>query len=495
MEAERERFTREPASHPHLKEDTMKHTRIKPLAFVAVLIIVTGAAMAYTSRTQPAAPAPPVFSAGTDGVLALSGHLVQTHVLKGSHGRVSLELSLAAAPVGDGEVAAGRGIDFVVVLDRSGSMQGAKIDYARRSLLNLLADLTERDRFALFSYSDTVRRHCDLLAVTDRNRHLMESAVEGVFSGGATNLGEGLRAGIELISAAVRPGHPGRVVLISDGLANRGVTDPAGLGRMAAAAAGSEFAVSTVGVGADFNEFLMTTIADRGAGTYYYLENPAAFAEAFGKELLAAQSAAATGIAVSIHLPPGVRLMEAAGYPVTLNGQTATFHPGPLRSGQTRKVYLTLQVPTGEEKEFAVGRVTVRYQRRGESHETALEGPFIVACVGDEDRVASSIDRTRWEKKVLTEDYNRLKQEVAASVSAGNRDEALERIGRYEKEQRALNSVVRSPGVSENLEKDVNELRRRVDLTFQGPPAQAAERQKSSAKALQYEGYSNRRMH
>lgn len=474
----------------------MKRPRLKSLILILALIVITGAAMAYSGRVKPAGHQPPpplpVVSAG-GGILNLSGHLVQTHVLKGSPGKVSLELTLSAAPGVDVHAAGDPGIDFVVVLDRSGSMQGPKLEYARQSLLSLIAGLTERDRFALFSYSDAVQKHCDLLAATDLNRRLMQSAVNGIFSSGATNLGEGLRAGIDLITASGRRGHPGRVILISDGLANRGVTDPGALGRMAAIAAGKEFAVSTVGVGADFNEFLMSMIADRGAGSYYYLDNPSAFAEMFQKEFLAVKSAAATGIAVSLALPAGVRLLDAAGYPVSLEGVGAVFYPGSLRSGQTRRIFLTLQVPTDQERRFEIGRVKARYQHQGEPREAVIESSFVVACVGDEGRVLSSIDRTRWENKVLAEDYNRLKQDVAADISSGKREEALKRIDAYEAEQRALNSVVGSPEVGLNLEKDVKELKKRVDETFQGAPAAVMEKQNAASKSLQYEGYSDRR--
>ena len=475
----------------------MKRSRLKSLMLVATLIVVTAAAMAYTARGKSVAshfpPPAPHFTSSGDGVLKLSGHLVQTQLLKGSQGNVSLELILAADDVIPDPAARDRGIDFVVVLDRSGSMQGVKLEYARQSLQHLLSGLTDRDRFALFSYSDAVQSHCDLLPVNDLNRGRMQSAVNAVYSGGATNLGDGLRAGIDLLAAAVRPGHPGRVILISDGLANRGVTDPAALGRIAAVAAGKEFAVSTVGVGTDFNEFLMTKIADRGAGSYYYLENPSAFAEMFQKEFLAAKSAAATGIAVRIPLPAGVRLVDAAGYPVTVSSGTAVFYPGSLRSGQTRRMFLTFQIPTDQEKRFDIGRIAVGYQHDGKRHETVLEIPFTVACVADETSVFSSIDRPRWERKVLMEDYNRLKQEVAADISAGKMDGARSRIEQYEKEQQALNSVVRSPEVTKNLERDVKDLRKRVDETFRGSPAAVMEKQKSSAKALQYEGYSERR--
>ncbi len=470
----------------------MKRPRLKSFILLLALIIATGAAMAYGGRSRHTPPPPPIVSSAS-GPLSFSGHLVQTHVLKGSPGRVGLELLMSVPPGGEAQPAGDRGVDLVVVLDRSGSMQGPKLEYARRSLLDLLAGLTERDRFALFSYADAVQRHCDLLAVTDTNRRAIQSAVNGIYAGGATNIGDGLRAGIDLITAAGRPGHPGRVILISDGLANRGVTQPEALGRMAAVAAGKEFAVSTVGVGADFNEFLMTRIADQGAGAYYYLDNPAAFAEMFQKEFLAVKTAAATGIAVSLALPPGVRVVDASGYPVTVGGDTALFHPGSLRAGQTRRMFLTLQVPTSEETQFLLGRLTARYRFNGQPHEASMENAFTIACVGDEGRVLSSIDRMRWEEKVLKDDYNRLKQEVAADISAGRADAALNRIGAYEKEQTALNAVLNSPGVGRNLESDVKDLKRQVDETFQGPPAAVMEKQKASSKSMQYEGYSNRR--
>jgi Ca-activated chloride channel family protein len=470
----------------------MQRSRLKSLILVSSLALLTFAALAATGRGKsPALPPVEPATSAVDGI-TFSGHLVQTRVLKGSPGRVGLELTLAAAAPA-APSADERGIDFVVVLDRSGSMQGAKLEYARQSLQHLLAGLNADDRFALFSYSDAVQKQCDLLPVTDANRALMRTAVAGIDSSGATNLGAGLRAGIDLISAASRPGHPGRVILISDGLANRGVTDPSALAGMAATAAGREFAVSTVGVGADFNEFLMTQIADRGAGSYYYLENPSAFAEVFRREAVSAKTAAATGISISIPLPPGVRVADAAGYPVSVAGDRAVFYPGSLRSGQTRRIFLTLQVPTETEARFDLAGITARWVQEGVGRETRLEQTFTIACVGDADRVAASIDRSRWEGKVLKEDYGRLKQEVASHVRSGRVEAAMKSIDAYESEQRTLNSAVRSPAVERNLETDLKDLRHRVADSFSGPPAAAAEKQKAGAKALQYEGYTERR--
>ena len=137
--------------------------------------------------------------------------------------------------------------------------------------------------------------------------------------------------------------------------------------------------------------------------------------------------------------------------------------------------------------------ITVRWLQDGGEREARLEQTFTVACVGDADRVAASIDRSRWEGKVLKEDYGRLKQEVASHVRSGRVDAAMKCIDAYESEQKAVNSAVRSPAVERNLETDLKELRHRVADSFSGPPAAAAEKQKAGAKALQYEGYSERR--
>ena len=150
-------------------------------------------------------------------------------------------------------------------------------------------------------------------------------------------------------------------------------------------------------------------------------------------------------------------------------------------------------MPTETEARFDLAGITVRWLQDGVERESPLDQTFTIACVGDADRVAASIDRSRWEGKVLKEDYGRLKQEVASHVGSGRVDAAMQCIDAYESEQKAMNSAVRSPAVERNLETDLKDLRHRVADSFSGPPAAAAEKQKAGAKALQYEGYSERR--
>jgi Ca-activated chloride channel family protein len=122
-----------------------------------------------------------------------------------------------------------------------------------------------------------------------------------------------------------------------------------------------------------------------------------------------------------------------------------------------------------------------------------ISQPFRIACVKDHDEVFASIDKEEWEEKVLQDDYNRLREEVAADIKKGNKAQAMDRIDHYYHEQQTVNSVVGSGKVARSLEKDLDALRGVVKETFAGAPAEVAHKQKKNAKVLQYEGYSGRR--
>jgi Ca-activated chloride channel family protein len=476
----------------------MKKTQLKNLILITVLILATGGAMAYSSNKSggffagwiSADPRPRTVG---DQVVKASGHLSQNRVLLGSRGTVNLNLTLQAGNLVADERPRVRNVDLVIVLDRSGSMQGRKLMDARQAVNKLLSNLSADDRFALVTYSEGVQIVSSLVNVTDSNRAKLFSLVNGVRAGGGTNLSAGLQTGINIIGAPLRSENAARVILISDGLANRGLTDIKSLAGIASAAVENEFAISTVGVGTDFNEQLMTAIADRGTGNYYYLENPAAFAEVFQQEFYRTRTASITGLKIQMPVDSGIRLLDAAGYPVDIHNGQAVFYPGNLHPGQTRKLYLTLQVPTNHQRTYELDDIKIHYQHNKRSYVTTIEDSLAIACVDDQEKVYSSIDKTSWSEKVIKEDFNRLKQEVASEIKAGRKQAALKKIEEYHNEQEAVNSVVGSVSVADNLDQDVSELKSLVTDTFEGAPAAVRQKQKTNAKSLQYDGYRGRR--
>ncbi|MCX5880860.1 MAG: VWA domain-containing protein [Deltaproteobacteria bacterium] len=445
-------------------------------------------AQLFSSNHPPKDPVP----VHTD-LLAVRAHLVQDKVLKGSDGQVSVSLTLDAAKIPRSDHRPVDHADLVIVLDRSGSMAGQKLSDARLAVMQLIDRMTAKDRLAIITYSNAVQVVSPLVDMDEAHRHQLKTVVAQVNADGGTNLGAGLKHGIQTLMQTPANGRQRRVILISDGQANQGITDPLELGNMASGAATQNVAVSTVGVGFDFNEILMTTLADHGAGRYYFLEDPKKFALVFDKEFQDARNVAASGVEIRVPLGKGIRLVNAGGYPIQVNDGQAVIRPGDLLSGQQRNLFLTFQVPTDKEEEFLLGEFQVRFNHNGAAHNIATSGQMVLACVKDPGEVTASIDAPAWSARVIQEDYSQLKEAVADAIEKGEKDKAMGQIREYETRNEAINATVGSAVVAENLKTDVQALRQGVEDTFAGPPAAVAEKKKQNSKALQYESYQIRR--
>ncbi len=473
----------------------MNKNTLRSLLILVALLGVSVAALAWAKSESRSPSSTPGARTSSSGALSLEARLTQTKIMHGGDGLVSLALTLRGAdPVhGEDEDAASLPVDMIIVLDRSGSMNGTNISDAKAAIRALISRMRERDRIALVSYSNTAQVHCNLLQATAANHGLLLDAVNGIEAYGGTNLGEGLRLGMDLLAGAQRQNRNARLLLISDGKANQGITGIPELSVMAARAVPGEFAVSTVGVGLDFNQRLLTAIADHGAGSYHYLEQPEAFAQVFLREFMAARTAVARNCAVSIPVGSGVYLVEAGGYPIRHEGAAAVFHPGEVLAGQSRTIFLTLRVPVDKPGDVTIPAPTIRFDGDAGPVTLGLPEPLHLACVRNEGEVLASLDKDAWERKVLQEDYSRLQEHVAQDIASGDESSALRRIESYRQEQLRLNQVLDSKKVKDNLEQDLGALRQKVEESMYAPAAVAPEMRNSSAKKLQHEGYANRR--
>lgn len=458
---------------------------------ILALITVSGAALAFmgTSESQNQ---PDLSETGDSELVTVTAALTQDKVLLGSDGTVSVALTLSAQEMEQMREDV-EPLDLVVVLDRSGSMKGRKINDAKRAVINLLGRMSPRDRMSIITYSNGVEILSGLLPMNQDSREYLSSIVNRIYSGGGTNLGGGLKSGIDMLMGTKTTGRQRKIILISDGLANHGTTSPSALGAMAGNAAEFNLTVSTVGVGYDFNEVLMTTIADHGSGNYYFLENPQAFADVFEKEFNTARNVAAAGIEIRVPLDDGLQLKSAGGFPFKVRNNVALVRPGVLMAGQQRRIFLSYRIPTGAETSVSLGSIQVRYRHEEQQQVVSTPGTLTVDCVDDQKDVIASIDEGVWSEHVVKEDYNRLKDEVATAIRSGKKEAALQAIEEYEQKNDSINSIVDSDEVSQNLDKDVKALRKSVQTTFAGAPAAVAAKKKQQAKILQYESYQERR--
>lgn len=180
-------------------------------------------------------------------------------------------------------------LEIVAVVDRSGSMGS---DNKMRSMKEALSFLVEKglqnaDKFSLVSFDNVVELRLGLTAMDATGKKKALETVRELNTGGTTNLSGGLLRGIDVLASTGQPNANRAVLLFTDGIANNGITDTAGIvAAVQGAMAGSPMTIFTFGFGADHTESLLRTVAEQTNGLYYYVQKsediPVSFADCLG---------------------------------------------------------------------------------------------------------------------------------------------------------------------------------------------------------------------
>ncbi len=300
---------------------------------------------------------------------SLSAALSGGHVLRGGDGELYVSIELTAR---EAEATARPPMSVAIVIDHSGSMQGEKIAKAREAARGLVTRLGAGDRVALIQYDDSAEVLVPSIAIDEEGKRRLLAAIDGIQDAGGTNIHDGLVLGRDEILRSLVPGHVNRVVLLSDGNANVGVTDVSSLARLAGDASERGVRITTVGLGDDYNEDLMEAVAENGRGRYYYVKDATTLDAVFAGELRAIQGTVAT--ASELRLEPacaGVEIAEVFGYVTRREGGTTIVPLADIAGGDRRKIVARLVVPTGTTGAMGVLTATLGY--------TASEGKAGVA--------------------------------------------------------------------------------------------------------------------
>ena len=286
------------------------------------------------------------FSAGLgrtpDQKVTINGHINCPFV---SHnGGTAYLLLTIAAPATEPKLR--QPMNLAVVLDRSGSMADQnKIEYAKKAVRLLIDQLQYDDIFSFVIYDDVVDVLREAKPVHDKRELLC--LLDEVFPRGATNLGGGLAEGLRQVERHRDKEYLNRVILLSDGLANRGVTDPNELQRMVQRYRGKSVSVTTMGVGLEYNENLMIRLSESGGGNYYFIESPQSLASIFRKELKSLSCVVAQNASVELRLGDGVRLRDVIGYEHRGEGKEIVIPIGDVYSNEHRELTVELEIPEG----------------------------------------------------------------------------------------------------------------------------------------------------
>jgi Ca-activated chloride channel family protein len=373
-------------------------------------------------------------------------------------------------------------INLAVVLDRSGSMAGVKLEKARQAAGVLLDQLGGSDRFSLVVYDDAAEVLIPPQTVEDAAA--LKKRIAEIRDGGGTALHAGVEKGAAQLRKYLAKEAVNRVILLSDGNANVGPSSPGDLARLGKELRAEGIHVSTVGLGDDYNEDLMTALAEASHANYYYVQDVEKLPRIFSEELGTAQSVVARNVTVTITFPAGVKPRAVLGEDeLRFEGQSVRIPLSDIHAAQMRRFLVSCDTPAGSEDESVLAEVALTYDDAASGRSLRQSAAVSVQRSAEIAKVEASLAPDVLANRAITE--NRIAKEKAVQLAdSGKPTEAAAVLQRQAAANRALPAAAQSPLLqAENdvLKNKAEELERTGNFS------------KTSRKEVQYQNYQDKK--
>jgi len=310
-------------------------------------------------------------------------------------------------------------VNLALVLDRSGSMEDkGKLDYAKRAAKKIVDLLDPRDRLAIVEYDDRISVLWPSAPV--ENTREIRRRIDRLTPRGSTNLTGGMMAGVDEVLSTFDADELTRVILLSDGLANQGITEPREIAREVRHARRDGVRISTIGLGLDYDEDLMQAIAENGAGQYHYVEHPNQIARIFEEELSSLIRTTARDIHLRLENGSIIDRVEIISDDAD---EPRDISLGDMFAGETRTLMLRLDLDAAEAEQLALGGLELSFTdaRSGEAHSISV--PLEIATSTDSATVKQARNADVAVEAALFK-AERTHLEAVAAYEAGERDKA-----------------------------------------------------------------------
>lgn len=243
-------------------------------------------------------------------------------------------------------------LNLALVLDRSGSMAGEKLEYVKLAARHVIDLLSSRDRVAVVSFDDEVTVDVPSTIATPDNRERIKERIAAIVSGASTNLAGGWTVGCQEVAANAETSRQlNRVLLLTDGLANVGITDSEMLAAHARELAQRGVSTSTFGVGLGFNEHLLEGMANQGSGNFYYIADPSQIPMIFAREFRELAAVTARDVRVNVILPEHTAAEVLGGWEHRLEDNHLHITLGNLPAARDTELYIKLLLPPSDNVE------------------------------------------------------------------------------------------------------------------------------------------------
>jgi Ca-activated chloride channel family protein len=349
-----------------------------------------------------------------------------------------------------------RPLNLSLVIDRSGSMGGDKIAFTRQAAQFLVQNLGSRDFLSIVLYNENVETLMQPEYVVHKDS--INQRIASIKAGGMTNLSGGWLQGCNLVAQNLKDDYLNRVILMSDGLANRGITEHAKLIALATQKRDQNISTTTMGLGNDFNEDLMMAIADAGGGAFYFIDTPEAAPLIFQEELRGLLNLVGQNLVVTLEpseFVEGVNQLNA--YPMHTDGKRTSFDLGDVFGEEIKTLVLELSIPnlhTTGQLQIATLRFEFDEISDTGSQHRVLERPVMINIAGPALLPAPPNPEVR--RSVLLLQAAQARREAVAAADRGDYQGASEVL------QQAADAIEQFPDDSQVLSEEREALRQQA---------------------------------
>ncbi|NEN91817.1 MAG: VWA domain-containing protein [Okeania sp. SIO3H1] len=320
-----------------------------------------------------------------------------------------------------------RSLNLSLVIDRSGSMAGQPLRYAIEAAQKLVESLNPDDIVSVVIYDDTPETILPPQKAADKTK--ISAQINRIRAGGCTNLSGGWLMGCECVKSQKTEERLNRVLLLTDGKANMGVTNPQALTKTAKQQAERGIITTTLGFGTNFNEDLLIDIADAAGGNFYFIQSPDDAVDVFRIELESLTSVVAENLTVTIRPEASVQISEVLNkYQSTTQGKASEILLGDVYQVEAKQLALQLSIPP-QKNPGSLTIATIEYQYQTTTNDKikkVSEQIPVAITVGS----AEEASRTEADMSVLEQTSQlriaRLKNEAIAMADRGQYKEAAE---------------------------------------------------------------------
>lgn len=374
-------------------------------------------------------------------------------------------------------------LNLGLVLDRSGSMSGRKIERAREAACYCVDQLVETDRISITIFDDAVDVIVPNVPAQDRGR--IKRKIRGIESRGSTALHEAWVTGARQVAEYADKKYLNRVLLITDGLANVGVTEPEVIVSQAKGLHERGIATSTIGVGNDFNEDLLVAMARGAGGNSWFVEGPEDFQRIFETEMEGLLRETCSKVAMRIEPAEGVELLDVLNdFERTPDGSFSL--PG-LLAGEPLDIVVRVKLPGGAPGRFHCFKMLIEWSEHGSGKRLSMEGSAGITYASEKEtgelppnreveKVVSLLEGARLKRKAM--EYMDRGDYALASMSLREQSRKLSAMAAATGDESIAAEVQALNVLYQSLEEQKDLSHTRKSMSYQSSYAQRGRREK-----------------